>query len=327
MATRIVVCYENQEHTLAFNKGSDATVVDRAISIACGIPWGSVTRLVDASGAVYAADPALFPDGKRLNLEVVATPQPFDMPAPLAPPCASPSPDQSIEPEPEQTLPLDVPGPLKVVVVGALGVGKTAYISRLKSKNPRKYKMAKEDHEFPTVGCEVTSIEMPTSRGTKKKPHSVTLKIWEIGGGEDNSGIRGTYYSGADAAIILFKAARKEGSPTKAPLQTYWDVLRWQNEVVRECGPDIPIFVAGVGADLEQKFPEERLEGTPCVKLSTKSGSNAYLPANFVLQAMSGDGTLRCKKDGSKTDLTPEQLDWHGIVEHITSTWKTWSVQ
>ena len=25
--------------------------------------------------------------------------------------------------------------------------------------------------------------------------------------------------------------------------------------------------------------------------------------------------------------LTPEQLDWHGIVEHITSTWKTWSVQ
>ena len=82
-----------------------------------------------------------------------------------------------------------------------------------------------------------------------------------------------------------------------------------------------------VGADLEQKFPEERLEGTPCVKLSTKSGSNAYLPANFVLQAMSGDGTLRCKKDGSKTDLTPEQLDWHGIVEHITSTWKTWSVQ
>ena len=55
MATRIVVCYENQEHTLAFNKGSDATVVDRAISIACGIPLGSVTRLVDASGAVYAA--------------------------------------------------------------------------------------------------------------------------------------------------------------------------------------------------------------------------------------------------------------------------------
>jgi hypothetical protein len=129
-----------------------------------------------------------------------------------------------------------------VVVVGACGVGKTTWISRLKSKNPKKYKMSKEDHEFPTVGAEVTTIEMPTSRGTKKKPHSVTLKVWEVSGSDDQAGIRPTYYSGAHAAVILFKVA-SNSETTKAPLQTYWEVLRWHNEVVQACGKDLPIIV------------------------------------------------------------------------------------
>jgi GTPase SAR1 family protein len=149
--------------------------------------------------------------------------------------------DDSIQPEPEQPV-QDPPEPMKLVVVGACGVGKTTWISRLKSKNPRKYKMSKEDHEFPTVGAEVTTIEMPTSRATKKVPHNVTLKVWEVSGSDDQAGIRQTYYSGAHAGVILFKAA-SNSETTKAPLQTYWDVIRWQNELVQACGKDLPILV------------------------------------------------------------------------------------
>ena len=74
-AVRITVEYEGAEHTLAFARNSEAISVERAICIACGVPWGSVTRLVDATGAVYSADPTLFPDGKKLALEVVAIPR------------------------------------------------------------------------------------------------------------------------------------------------------------------------------------------------------------------------------------------------------------
>lgn len=75
MAVRITLEFEGAEFTLAFNRASEAISVERTICIACGVPWGSVTRLVDATGAVYSADPALFPDGKRLQLEVVAIPR------------------------------------------------------------------------------------------------------------------------------------------------------------------------------------------------------------------------------------------------------------
>lgn len=329
-AVRITVEYEGAEHTLAFARNSEAISVERAICIACGVPWGSVTRLVDATGAVYSADPTLFPDGKKLALEVVAIPQPLELPAPLLPPTAiQPGPeeqpqDDSIQPEPEQPLG-ELPEPIKVVVVGACGVGKTTWISRLKSKNPKKYKMSKEDHEFPTVGAEVTTIEMPTSRGTKKKPHSVTLKVWEVSGSDDQAGIRPTYYSGAHAAVILFKVA-SNSETTKAPLQTYWEVLRWHNEVVQACGKDLPIIVIGVGADLEAKFPQELLTSTPCIKVSNKTGSNAYQPANYVMQTLSGDPALRAKKDGSKVELTPADTHWHSIVSHICGTYADWSV-
>ena len=56
----------------------------------------------------------------------------------------------------------------------------------------------------------------------------------------------------------------------------------------------------GVGADLEAKFPQEKLADTPCIKVSNKTGSNVYQPANYVMQTLSGDPELRAKKDGSK---------------------------
>jgi hypothetical protein len=76
-----------------------------------------------------------------------------------------------------------------------------------------------------------------------------------------------------------------------------------------ECSPSLSIHAGfdlgvpvqiGVGADLEAKFPQDKLTDTPCIKVSNKTGSNAYQPANYVMQTLSGDPELRSKKDGSK---------------------------
>ena len=88
-AVRITVQFEGAAHTLAFARNSEAVSVERAICVACGVPWGSVTRLVDQSGAVYSADPTLLPDGKKLMLEVVAVPREPTHAASPAPPCAA----------------------------------------------------------------------------------------------------------------------------------------------------------------------------------------------------------------------------------------------
>lgn len=70
----IIVKFEGADHKIQFSRGSSGSAVERAICVSCGVPWGSVTQLVDASGVVYATDPAAFPDGKELVLQVFATP-------------------------------------------------------------------------------------------------------------------------------------------------------------------------------------------------------------------------------------------------------------
>eukprot|EP01050_Picozoa_sp_SAG11_P017522 SAG11_NODE_2536_length_3245_cov_3.417673_5_plen_206_part_00 len=70
----IKVQFEGAEYAVQFSRTADAAAIERAICVACGVPWGSVTQLADESGAVYSVDAAAFPDGKELFLEVFATP-------------------------------------------------------------------------------------------------------------------------------------------------------------------------------------------------------------------------------------------------------------
>jgi hypothetical protein len=357
----VVIEFEGAEQTIGFGKDSDAAVLERTICVACGVPWGSVTRLVDASGAVYGTEPALLPDGKRLLLEVLATPLPLNIPSALVPgpeavaaaqegwlgdettiplvdsPAAvSGEPEaqlQAEEEEEEEDSVGELPATLKILVCGDTGVGKSTYVQRIKAKNQRKFKLSKEE-PIPTEGADVTAVEIATSRGTKKEPELVTLKVWEIGGGEDRSGLRSTYYRGAHAAFIFFRFGR---------IDTYWSAMRWRNEIVRACGDGLPILVCGLGSDTKEargeahgpekpgapplppgaekwKAAELLMVDTPCVKISNKTGSNAFLPVNWVLGLQSGDAAIRCKKDGSGEVVSEGQTDWHGITAHIMST-------
>ena len=104
------------------------------------------------------------------------------------------------------------------------------------------------------------------------------IKFWDVAGSDDQSGMRETYYSGADAAIIFFQCVlqlcvcsnslRERGwvhrfhcsvglcsllrgllvaSCRYDSLPTYWLALKWHNDVVRpgtsiafeNCAPNI----------------------------------------------------------------------------------------
>ena len=148
---------------------------------------------------------------------------------------------------------------------------------------------------------------------------------------------QGRACKGAHAAFIFFRFGI---------VDSYWNVLKWRNEVVRSCG-DIPILICGLGADLPEAKPiAERppekapLPGAPplpagakkwkaasdmvvetqCIRVSCKSGVNVFLPANWLMSTVTGDPAIRCKKDGTEDVVTVAQTDHHSITAHICST-------
>jgi hypothetical protein len=51
--------------------------------------------------------------------------------------------------------------------------------------------------------------------------------------------VRDAYYASADALLLCFNFGSQK---------SYWNVLKWENEVRRVC-PSVPIVVVGCGAD------------------------------------------------------------------------------
>eukprot|EP01050_Picozoa_sp_SAG11_P017520 SAG11_NODE_2536_length_3245_cov_3.417673_3_plen_241_part_00 len=156
------------------------------------------------------------------------------------------------------------------------------------------------------VGVDVSKVEIKTNRG------ALELKLWDVAGSDEQSGLRETYYRGADAACIFFRFDA---------LSTYWQVLKWHNELVRACGPGLPIVVCGLHADHADGKEGGALYGSPAVKVSCKSGNNMFAPLTFLLRQITADPSLKCKLASSKTQV-PEAYDHHVMCEHITSTWQ-----
>jgi hypothetical protein len=338
----VALTYDGTEYAIGFSRASAAASVEKTICITCGVPWGSSLRLADDAGKVYPINPAILPDGKRLSLSVGAEPAALVFPAPVAielvPTRIADQTTIMPEPEADETFAPGPIGPIKVVVCGDTGVGKTTFINRLKAKNPRKFKLSKDD-PVPTTGADVQAVELDSNRGTKAEPETIVLKFWEVGGGDDFAGLRSTYYSGADAALIFFRFGMVE---------SYWSAIKWRNQIVATCGDSLPVIICGLGADensakpLEERAPPKagvssapqsvsaqkwaaadlKMVDTPCLKVSCKSGSNVYTPVNYILSLTAHDPEIKCKKDGGKAVITPEMLEWHGLCEHISTTFE-----
>jgi len=294
------VCFDEtadgniENHRVGFTADTSAAQLHKAICATCDVAPSSVLRLSDEHGKVYAIDPATLPNGKKFTLSLGD--------APVAPAFApwgeSALPEACDELEP-QPLEEDPRQPFKVLLLGSSGTGKSCFVARHKAKNAKRYKLPKTYE--PTVGAVVNAASFE-AKGSKT---AINCRFWEVSGADEKCGIRDIYYAGADAAIIFFHLGEKK---------TYWDVLRWKNEL--RAFPDMPIMVCGVGSDLGDK-QDPALMSTPAVCMSNKNGANSAAPILYVLRRLTGLATMKLKKEPKQEEPS---IDWDALTTHICST-------
>ena len=280
----IVVVHEGAEHEVQFRTAFPPWAVERAVCTACCVPWGSVVQLVDDEGVVYVIDGNL-PNGSRLSLQLAATSDPVPM---------------SETVKTINMIDADVTGlapECKFVLVGDSKVGKSAFATSLQGGGVA-------EAYTPTSGCDIQGMTLQTNRGP------VSCKFWDVGGNEKEGGVRDAYYASAHAAILFFSFNS---------LKSYWNVLKWQNEISRVCG-DIPLLVVGTGADLPPAMSGS-MSTTPAMRMNCMTGEGVLCPLLSLLRETSGDKDLILFQD-PQLQLSSRAADWHGVVDHICSTFR-----
>lgn len=281
------VSYLGAEHSVTFAQGAAACEVERAVCVACAVPWGSVLQLLDEARVVQAIDSKIV-HGAKLQLQVVATAAPIALSTTV----------KTINVvEPVSGLPPEC----KFVLVGDGGVGKTSYLACLRGRPLSDGEGGSAVANQTTSGCEISGVTLQTNRGP------VGCKFWDVGGVPESAGVCDAYYSSAHAAVIFFNFGH---------LESYWNVLKWQNEVHRVCG-DIPIAVVGCGADL-RGFQSGPMASTPAIRVCCLSGAGALHPILTLLRRITSDADLAFMHDPCLQ--LPKYGGWNAIVDHVCGT-------
>ncbi|THU98982.1 ras-domain-containing protein [Dendrothele bispora CBS 962.96] len=129
---------------------------------------------------------------------------------------------------------------VKLVVIGASGVGKTSlrgqYISGRFSTGYRA-----------TIGADFITkvLQHPTKQG-----ETVTLQIWDTAGQERFSSLSSAFFRGADAAILMFDVNTPE---TMEALTKWWEQFKTHAPLSDEEMGDFCCVVVGNKLDLTQK--------------------------------------------------------------------------
>ncbi|KAI0034421.1 P-loop containing nucleoside triphosphate hydrolase protein [Vararia minispora EC-137] len=117
----------------------------------------------------------------------------------------------------------------KIVVMGNTGVGKTSLLQR--------YTQNKFDpkNTTSTTGAFFVTKKVFVN-GTK-----VRLQLWDTAGQERFRSMAPMYYRGANAALLLYDITS---------LASFNDVKGWLEELKKNCGPDLIIYIVGSKRDL-----------------------------------------------------------------------------
>lgn len=131
----------------------------------------------------------------------------------------------------------------KLIIVGDSRVGKSSYVEVLLNTDnyvlKRNGKLTSHMDEYhPTLGVEV-------------HPHTFENKcynIWDLSGQQKFFGpIRKLYMKEADCAIIMFDYTNKKSID---------NIIYWFNEIIDNCGNEIPIILCGNKYDNTMKKVE-----------------------------------------------------------------------
>lgn len=155
----------------------------------------------------------------------------------------------------------------KIVLVGDGGVGKTAYINRLRTGDfEKKYN--------PTIGLEVAPLHLRTNKG------DLILNIWDCAG-QSRGLAPADYTCGVDGAIIMFDV----GS-----CASYKNVDFWRAKIPVH----IPIVLCGNKCDVKERRvrPSEIDTDLEYYDISAKSNYNFEKPFLYLVKSLLGDDTV-----------------------------------
>jgi len=141
---------------------------------------------------------------------------------------------------------------MKIVIMGAGGVGKTTFVDRLTTGEfTTKYN--------PTLGVSVTSV--PTNNFLFNNPDTkYVIDVWDTAGQEEYSGLKSDYYHHADGAIVMYDVHSK---------LSYQTCIRYIQSFRQIC-PNAPIVLCGNKIDIKPS------KGTKIVKPTAECVVNAY---------------------------------------------------
>ncbi|OLS26100.1 MAG: GTPase KRas precursor [Candidatus Heimdallarchaeota archaeon LC_3] len=151
----------------------------------------------------------------------------------------------------------------KILLLGDGAVGKTSTILKyVENRIPESYSA--------TMGVDIMNTEVKTTGNL-----IVSLNIWDIAGQSHFKSIRSKFYSGAEAAIVIFDVTRPE---------TFNHIKEWISEVNIELKEKIPMILVGNKVDLQD---EKRVSLTDMV-FEKEKHSNIF--AAFETSAVTGEG-------------------------------------
>lgn len=121
---------------------------------------------------------------------------------------------------------------VKIVLIGEGGVGKTSIAKRyLKKGYTKKY--------LRTVGADFYSQKRTYNIETGDT--TIQWLIWDLGGQPTFNEVRGMYYKGSKAALLVYDISRPE---------TYYNLPDWINEFWKNAGGSYPIALVANKVDL-----------------------------------------------------------------------------
>ncbi|NHI93427.1 MAG: GTP-binding protein [Candidatus Lokiarchaeota archaeon] len=156
----------------------------------------------------------------------------------------------------------------KIVVCGSNAVGKTTLLRNISDQKLEK-------NYIPTLGVNVSTIQLNFSSADIKSDILLTLSIWDIAGQffTRNLPIHKKFYNAASAAFVVYDITRKI---------TYEDVPEWFKTIEKNVGKQIPYVLIGNKIDLKAERTVSEEEGfkmaekfnCPFLETSALTGEN-----------------------------------------------------
>ncbi|KAM9965416.1 hypothetical protein ACTFIW_005232 [Dictyostelium discoideum] len=168
-------------------------------------------------------------------------------------------------------------GPIKLVLVGDSGVGKTTFLKRHITGEFQR------DH-IPTNGVELNNLILYTDIG------NVNFDIWDISGNEIFGALRDGYYLGCQCAIIMFDVSSRV---------SYRNVPNWFHDLTRILGNNIPIVLVGNKVDIKDRKVKakeinfHRRKNIQYCEISSKSNYKFETPFIQLIKILSGNDNVR----------------------------------